>query len=166
MKKKIVSATLAFLSTSALASITIHDPVSFSNKTEKNGAIVESVEIVRARGREMSLEIALPQVMPMMQIVYIEPSLKDLAVSWRADGEHYERVITRLSRQYPIDIVVNESSETVYVDVDKGQCEPHRELKLDELARAWEKLNIQDQPVLPPILPVHADLAGYQFRMC
>ncbi|HDM8060832.1 hypothetical protein [Vibrio harveyi] len=147
----------------ALSAVTIHEPTSFSNKSNVK---VDPVEIVNARGRDMSLRIAMPQIAPQMKIVFVEPSLKELGVSWRANKEHYEKVLTRLARQYPIDVVVNSSAETIYVGVDKGQCTPTRELKLDQIAETWSKVNITDQPVLPPLLKMQADLAGYRYRLC
>lgn len=164
MKKMIISSLVA-LSFNATAAITIHEAVSFSGKDTQE-IVKSSAEIVNARGRQMSLELALDQIVPLMDVRFTEPNLKNLAVNWRANNEHFGKVLTRLARQYPIDFVINESADILYVDVDQGRCVAHRELKLDEMARAWEKLNINDQPVLPTLLPVQADLAGYLIRYC
>ncbi|WP_139103831.1 hypothetical protein [Vibrio parahaemolyticus] len=152
---------MSVISFQAFSAIKVHEPTSFSNKKE-----VKSVDTVNARGREMPLRIAMPQIAQRMKTVFVEPSLKELGVSWRANNESYERVLTRLARQYPVDIVVNSTAETIYVSVDKGQCTATRELKLDEIAETWSKVNISDQPILPPLLKMQADLAGYRYRLC
>ncbi|EHU6486372.1 hypothetical protein BWH99_RS10300 [Vibrio parahaemolyticus] len=163
--KVILISSLIALSFNTSAAVTIHEAVSFSNSSDK-GVVADSAEIVNARGRNMPLDVALEQIAPMMQISFTNPNLKDMGINWRADTEHFTNVLSRISRQYPIDFVVNESAETIYVDVDKGQCTAHRELKLNEMANAWHELNISDQPILPPVLSVQADLAGYLYRYC
>ncbi|ATC60183.1 hypothetical protein [Vibrio anguillarum] len=124
-------------------------------------------DVVTGRARGQRLEDALTMLTKnKLTVTYINPQLKDMPVNWRANGEPLQILLTNLSRGYGIDVVINEPKETVYIDVDTGQCDATRERELLTTRKMWLAMNIDDLPRLPPRLPLVIDASGHEYRLC
>lgn len=158
------------ISLPAHSKLTVHDVKRPEKLTSQQMEIdAQKPENIKTygRGNEQQLESVLSQITEnKMHIKYIDPETKDVKVNWRSNGEPLQIILSRLGRQYGVDIVINETAETLYISFSNGQCTPNREKYLDERSKLWKKMNITDAPTLPNLLKVQTDLAGYNYRLC
>lgn len=168
----------SFFSTLALASITlccnaalyVHDTpkeLSRGNSSHQVEGNRPELDSSNGRGRGQLLNEAIKSIVKnKMDVVFVSPQLKELKVNWRSLNEPIQIVLTKLSRGYHIDITVDENKETLYVDVDTGQCDAVREAKLLSTKKMFVSLGIHDEPTLPPRLAKLTDYSGSVYRLC
>ncbi|WP_026959789.1 hypothetical protein [Aliagarivorans taiwanensis] len=125
------------------------------------------MDSISGKGQRQALQSVLMQLSRnQLDVRFVEPALKDMQINWSASEEPLEIILSRLGRQYQIDLSLNRSAHTLYVAIDNGQCTPHREQSLSEISRVWRALGIDKRPQLPPSLVIPVDSAGYSQRLC
>ncbi|MEZ8241016.1 MULTISPECIES: hypothetical protein [Vibrio] len=123
--------------------------------------------LIEGRARSQRLESALKNITHnKMDVEFVNPELKEMKINWRANGEPMQIILTQLSRGYQVDISINEPKETVYINVDTGQCDAVRERSLLKTKKMWESLNLSEEPILPPRLISPIGHFGHEYRLC
>ncbi|MFM2668669.1 hypothetical protein AAFX24_28400 [Vibrio mediterranei] len=153
---------------SAQSALTIHKaPVKKQAMPVQAGSHLPENQTIKGRGRAQRLEDALKTITRRrMDVQFVTPELKDLQINWRSSNEPMQIILTQVGRGYGVDFVINEVQETVFVDVDIGQCDPSRERELRSTSQMWKSLNLDGSPTLPPHLRVPTDQNGYEYRLC
>lgn len=172
LKSKLIVAMITgvFIAVNSHAALYVHDTKPDENLRQNTQAMNENrpeLAVVDGRGRSQQLHDALRSIVRnQMDIQFVAPELRSLKVNWRSLDEPVQIVLTKLSRSYNFDLTIDESKETLFVDVDTGQCDAVRESNLMSTKKMFASLGIKDQPVLPSRLPQITDYSGNVYRLC
>ncbi|GIB16551.1 hypothetical protein FXE80_00865 [Vibrio cholerae] len=167
MNKFIISAFIFIcISFTSEAALRVHKAVQ-SEVPETPTDFKPELDKVVGRGREESLQSAMESIVKnKMTVKFIDDSLPSMKVNWRSDNEPLQVLLTKMSRTYGLDIVFNSTAETIYIGVDTGQCDAHREASLFKTKKHWAEVGISQMPTLPIYLPVYIDASGTEWRLC
>ncbi len=163
----IVAMVCVSSSSSSFGALRIHKPQSApESPVVVDNALPENT-IVAGRARQQLLVDAMKSITRnKMTVEFVDPELKEMKINWRANNEPLQIILTQLSRGYQIDVVLNEPKETIYVSIDKGQCDAARERELLATKRMWKAMNIDQMPSLPARLALPIDAYGHEYRLC
>lgn len=151
----------------SVAALTVHSAPPLEVRSPLPSSLNPEDQLVNGRARSQRLEDAMKVLTKKkMDVEFTDPAVKDMSVNWRSNSEPLQIVLTKLSRGYGLDIVLNEPKETIYVSFDTGRCDAHREAQLRNTKRMWESMNIKDRPVLPPRLAIMISESGHEYRLC
>lgn len=166
--KSFICILLTLSATNTNAALRIHKaPLPEVDVVEKNYDFTPEEDTVTGRGRDQRLSDALTQMTQnKITVKYVDEGVDKIPVSWRSNEEPLQIMLTKLSRNYGVDIVLNKTTETLYVGIDTGQCDPFREAEILKTKRQWDALDIKKMPTLPAFLPVELDIYGYETRLC